>query len=137
MKGNSMNPDEKQAMTLVDGAIGGDRETLNDRMSEHELVTIAALRERGDTILAVRGDVDLATASFLWESVEQVLSDSERLIVDLRDVDFLDSTGLSVFVRAHRRLREAGGALVLRSPSPRVRRVLDLTGLAQVLTIEG
>lgn len=132
-----MNPDEKQAMTLVDGAIGGDRETLNDRMSEHELVTIAALRERGDTILAVRGDVDLATASFLWESVEQVLSDSERLIVDLRDVDFLDSTGLSVFVRAHRRLREAGGALVLRSPSPRVRRVLDLTGLAQVLTIEG
>jgi anti-anti-sigma factor len=112
-------------------------EAIDDRMSEHELVTIAALRERGDTILVVRGDVDLATASLLWESVEQVLSDSERLIVDLRDVGFLDSSGLSVFVRAHRRLREAGGALVLRSPNPRVRRVLELTGLAQVLTIEG
>jgi anti-anti-sigma factor len=112
-------------------------ETIDDRMREHDLVTISALRERGDTILVVRGDVDMATASFLWESVEHVLPDSERVIVDLSDVDFLDSSGLSVFVRAHRRLREAGGALVLRSPNPGVRRVLELTGLAQVLTIEG
>jgi anti-sigma B factor antagonist len=111
-------------------------ETVDDRMTEHDLVTIEVLRERGDTILAVRGDVDMATAPFLWERVEQVLPDSERVIVDLRDVDFLDSSGLSVFVRAHRRLCHAGGALVLRSPNPRVRQVLDLTGLDQVLTIE-
>jgi anti-anti-sigma factor len=112
-------------------------ETVDERRSQHELVTIEALRERGDTILVVRGDVDMATASFLWESVEQVLPDSERVIVDLREVGFLDSSGLSVFVRAHRRLCHAGGALALRSPNPRVRRVLDLTGLGQVLTIEG
>jgi anti-anti-sigma factor len=111
-------------------------EIIDDRMGEHELVTIAAFRESGDTILVVRGDVDMATASVLWESVEQVLSNSERVIVDLSDVDFLDSSGLSVFVRAHRRLREAGGALVLRSPNPRVRRVVEITGLGQVLTIE-
>jgi stage II sporulation protein AA (anti-sigma F factor antagonist) len=111
-------------------------ETVDDRLSDHELMTIEAFREGGDTILLVRGDVDMATAPSLWESVKQVLPGSERVIVDLRDVGFLDSSGLSVFVRAHRRLCHAGGALVLRSPNPNVRRVLDLTGLGQVLTIE-
>ena len=111
-------------------------ETVDGGWGEHELMTIEVFRERGDTILLVRGDVDMATAPRLWESVEQVLPGSERVIVDLREVDFLDSSGLSVFVRAQRRLCHAGGALVLRSPNSKVRRVLDLTGLAQVLTIE-
>ena len=111
-------------------------ETVDDRANKQGLLTIEVLRERGDTILVVHGDVDMATAPALWESVEEVLPDSERVIVDLRDVDFLDSSGLSVFVRARRRLCETGGALLLRSANANVRRVLDLTGLSQMLTIE-
>ena len=56
-----------------------------------------------------------------------------RLVYDLSGLTFCDSTGLTVFVRAKNRIDELGGRLSLAAPSPIVHRVLDVSGLLQVL----
>ena len=82
------------------------------------------------TLLRWTGDLDLARADELSASVETVdLVPLQRVVVDLADVTFMDSTGLNALVRLHRRVAAVGGALAVTRPSPRVARLLDLTGL--------
>jgi anti-sigma B factor antagonist len=57
-------------------------------------------------------------------------ADTELVIVDLRALEFMDSTGLSIIVRAHQRFGGEGCTLGLVRGSPQVQRLLDLTGVA-------
>jgi anti-anti-sigma factor len=64
-----------------------------------------------------------------------VASQAEVVVVDLRQLDFMDSTGLSVLVRAHQRATENGKRFgVVRGPQ-QVQRLLSLTGVADRLTL--
>lgn len=83
----------------------------------------------GDPLIVLSGEVDLAGAADIWTALEPVLDGAGRVVVDLSAVKFMDSTGLSVLVRAHRRLMHNGGQLVVRHPSEMAARLLDVTGL--------
>jgi anti-sigma B factor antagonist len=87
-------------------------------------------------VLAASGELDLAAAASLEEELDRALgSDSDRIVIDLRGLDFIDSTGLSVLVRAHQRAQESGRELGLVNPGAQVERLLTLTGLAERLTL--
>jgi anti-sigma B factor antagonist len=89
----------------------------------------------GETaVLRISGEVDISTAPQLRERLRQL--DSRSVVVDLSAMTFIDSTGLGVLVGAFKRLREGGGDLVLRAPTRSTRKVLELTGLSQVVTVE-
>lgn len=93
-------------------------------------------RERGATVLTVSGELDLAASPALETQLDQVFADSvTHLIIDLRELEFIDSTGLSVLVKAHQRAQEAGCRFGLVNGGPQVRRLLDLTGIAERLTV--
>jgi len=85
-------------------------------------------------ILRISGEIDISTAPQLRERLQEL--DSRSVVVDLSAMTFIDSTGLGVLVGAFKRLREGGGDLVLRAPTRSTRKVLELTGLSQVVTIE-
>jgi anti-sigma B factor antagonist len=57
------------------------------------------------------------------------------LVVDLSEVTFLDSTGLSVLISGLKRCQDAGGTMRLASPRPNVRKVLEITGLTAVFQL--
>ena len=60
----------------------------------------------GDLIVAVRGELDVLTAPFLWEQMEPALAGlTGKLVFDFAELGFIDSMGLGVIVRAHSRLR--------------------------------
>ena len=59
-----------------------------------------------------------------------------RLVIDLSEVTFCDSSGLSALVDAHRSCQERGAALIVHRPSARVRNTLELSGLAEYFAIE-
>jgi anti-sigma B factor antagonist len=87
-------------------------------------------------IITVSGELDLASAPALEAELEQAgASDSELLVLDLRGLEFMDSTGLSVIVKAHQRLSEDGRSLCLIRGPQQVQRLLDLTGVAERLTL--
>ncbi|HEY4825323.1 MAG TPA: STAS domain-containing protein [Solirubrobacteraceae bacterium] len=87
------------------------------------------------TVIAVSGELDLASSPALQEELDRVSADSELLIIDLRELDFMDSTGLSVLVRAHQRAEEQGRRLAMVKGPQQVQRLLSLTGVADRLTL--
>jgi anti-sigma B factor antagonist len=82
-------------------------------------------------LVVVGGELDLATAPALRDRLLAVIDDGAvGITLDLRDVSFVDSSGLGVLVGAHKRLREAtGGSLTVVGPQDAVRKVFDITGL--------
>jgi anti-sigma B factor antagonist len=95
------------------------------------------VRNQGEaTVIAVSGELDLASSPALQEELDRVAaSDATLLIIDLRDLDFMDSTGLSVLVRAHQRIEEQGRQLAMVKGPQQVQRLLSLTGVADRLTL--
>jgi anti-sigma B factor antagonist len=94
-----------------------------------------AVDERGDAdVIAIDGELDLATAPELSAALDARLVAGRRVIVaDLSQLTFCDSSGLRVFVRIRRELLERGGRFALAAPVPIVRRVLEVSGLDGVL----
>jgi anti-sigma B factor antagonist len=89
-------------------------------------------------VVAVSGELDLAAASSLEEELGRALtSGSSPIVVDLEQLDFIDSTGLSVLVRAHQQAQDRGVQLGLVNAGAQVERLLSLTGLAERLTLDG
>ena len=92
-----------------------------------------------DAIVWVGGVLDLYTASRLREAMLELLvgrNDPFEIILDVSAVDFIDSSGLGVLVAVLKRLRHIGGDLVVRAPSPSLRRLLAVTRLDTVFTME-
>jgi anti-anti-sigma factor len=88
----------------------------------------------GQAVVAVRGELDLSTAAELSRSLAAVLDQRlQAVTIDLAGLEFIDSTGLTLLVRTSKRLREHEGVLRLASPTPAVRRVLELVGLDGLL----
>ena len=86
-------------------------------------------------VVAVAGELDIYTApQFEAALLHSIDEGARRVVVDLTDVTFIDSTALSVVVGAVKRLRSAGdGSLDIVYGSDNVRRVFEITGLASVL----
>lgn len=88
-------------------------------------------------VVSVNGDLDLHTSPRLEAELLGLREDGAmKVIVDLVDVPFIDSTGLGVLVRAAKQARLNRGCLILVSNDPRTLRVLEITGLNRVFTIE-
>jgi anti-sigma B factor antagonist len=87
-------------------------------------------------VVAVAGELDLASSPELEQQLEQVWSsDAEQLVIDLRALEFMDSTGLSIIVGVHQRLAETGRKLSVVKGPPQVQRLLDLTGVSERLQL--
>jgi anti-sigma B factor antagonist len=90
----------------------------------------------GVPVVAVRGEVDFGTAPRLRELlVNTAMEGNRNVVVDLRAVEFLDSTGLGVLVGALKRYRTLGGDLFLVISTNRIRSVFELTGLTNAFAI--
>lgn len=90
--------------------------------------------EDDPSVIVVVGQIDSHTATALDEALDAAPS-AASVSVDLSEVSFVDSSGLRVLVRAHKRLADGGGALTLVKPSQPVTRLLDMTGLSSELAI--
>lgn len=92
---------------------------------------------RDDLVLvAVDGELDLASSPVLAEQLARAEEiDAATVLVDLRKLDFMDSTGLHILLKAHRRAQELGRRFVLVRGSRQIERLLKLTGVDEKLAI--
>ena len=87
-------------------------------------------------VVAVRGEIDLFTAPELKQKLTDAIEGGKtRIVVDLSDTTFLDSTALGVLIGAVKRLRSRDGALVIVNTDQNIAKTFEITGLDQIFTI--
>jgi anti-anti-sigma factor len=88
-------------------------------------------------VVEVDGELDAASIGRVREHLHDALSlRPARLVVDLSRCPFVDASALNMLLDVHRRAWRGGGVLTLRGCSPRVLRLLSLTGLRRVFALD-
>ncbi|MEV6653657.1 STAS domain-containing protein [Streptomyces sp. NPDC051219] len=87
-------------------------------------------------VLTIGGELDLDTATLLHTHLaNQIHHGRHRLVLDLSALDFMDSSGLNVLIKAARETRQNEGDLHLAAPTPAVHRLLEITGMSAATPI--
>jgi anti-sigma B factor antagonist len=89
------------------------------------------------TQVRLAGEVDISGARALQQSLEGLVGEGHtRLLIDLTDVTFIDSTGLGVLLHTVRLLRRRRGRLVVLCPDPTMRGLFELVGHNMIFPVE-
>jgi anti-anti-sigma factor len=95
-------------------------------------ITVQTGAEGGTPVVSLSGELDLTNAERVKSAIGDMISaGTERLVVELSALEFMDSSGLALLASFARKVPE----VELRDPSPIVRRLIDLTGLAEILNV--
>lgn len=90
--------------------------------------------DRGFTVLEFRGEIDIAAATEILPYLDRVTARPRaRIVIDLRQVEFFDCSGLRLLYRARHRVLERDGRLHLVCAHPLTLRILRVTGLNRLL----
>lgn len=97
---------------------------------------VQVIGESASRTVSLNGTCDLATAPELREALASINPpDVIDVMLDVSDVDFMDSTGLGIVLGLLRRLREGGGSMKIAGAHGAVRRLLELTELDKVIPL--
>ncbi|WP_233223562.1 STAS domain-containing protein [Amycolatopsis sp. CA-128772] len=107
-----------------------------NRIRPQDLLHVTAERTGDAVVLAVAGELDLLSAPLLSDEIATALADAPaRLVIDLSEVSFLASIGITVLVEARRTAGPATGVRVVAPEAGIVHRTLGLTGLHDALGV--
>ncbi|KUP05035.1 metal ABC transporter ATPase [Bacillus coahuilensis p1.1.43] len=100
-------------------------------------LTINKQEQKGQEIfVSISGEIDAYTAPKLRENLDEIAGqEGIYLTIDLSDVTYMDSTGLGVFVGMFKKMNATNGHLKLVGLSERLRRLFEITGLADIMDI--
>jgi anti-sigma B factor antagonist len=118
---------------MLGGVIAFER-SGEERLMDKQEFTVERSDGGDRTTVTVRGDVDLGTVNALGQALEQATREGGQVVIDMTDVTFLDSTGVRVLVEAYRSAQRHGGVLYVRGARHWVARVLEVTGVARLLS---
>lgn len=119
---------------ISNGTLIGHHDTI--RVDVEVQLEIQRLAAADWVLLAAKGEIDLATVGKLESAIGAVLEEgTKRLVIDLNDVSFLDSTGLRTLLAAHTKLEELGGSLAVVVVGGPVQRLLDITGIGSTMNV--
>ncbi|MFJ6530566.1 STAS domain-containing protein [Streptomyces longwoodensis] len=106
-----------------------------ERMTDREQVgnlgklTVVAAATDGIRVLSPAGEIDYTNAETLRQALDVTGITRPRIVVDLRQVTFMDSTGVNILIAAYQAVTAAEGWIRLAAPTQAVLRVLQLVGI--------
>ncbi|MFW6640019.1 STAS domain-containing protein [Nocardiopsis algeriensis] len=94
-------------------------------------LTISSTLHESGHVLAVDGEIDMATEARFQEAATDAITTQPRgrVVLDFSDLRFIDSSGLRVLIRAHKAAKEQQVLLAIAAPPPRVAQILRVTAL--------
>ena len=102
------------------------------------MIPLAVERSRVDgyELLAVEGELDIATAPRMISALSEAFADLDRpLVVDLSRVDFMDSTGLALLINTYRRIKRCGQGFAIVCPGGPILRVFEVADMVERLLV--
>ncbi|MFE9401084.1 STAS domain-containing protein [Streptomyces sp. NPDC006530] len=104
-----------------------------EHAEQPEQLSIVATDTDGVRVITVSGEIDYETKDTLDQALNSADASSPRVVVDLHQVTFMDSSGINMFISAHNALTEAGGWLRLAAPTDMVMRTMSIVGVDVVI----
>jgi anti-sigma B factor antagonist len=105
-------------------------------MTIRDHLTVDVRHGQDRVVLGLRGELDLASAPLLETEIENASNGTEEAVVlDLQELQFIDSTGLRIILSAHERAKERGQDFALTHGSQQVQRLLSITGVGEHLRL--
>ncbi len=98
-------------------------------------LVVRSQQSDGSLVIAFAGELDLANADTAENALESSLANGAPVIVDMRELEFIDSTGIALLVSTLSRNEDGTRVSFIPSDFPAVTRVLELTGLAERLPL--
>jgi anti-anti-sigma factor len=87
-------------------------------------------------VITVIGELDVSNSATLHNFLQRAMDTGlKEIVVDIEHLSYLDSSGLAVLWKAHKRMDTLGGHLVVFGPTPNVVRLLDVTGMGWLLNV--
>jgi anti-anti-sigma factor len=106
-------------------------------MTDSDAFLIQVFQSAEVTVIRLKGELDLATAPQLRHELAECANPGVgRIVLDLAELTFMDSVGLSILVAGHKKLKELGGTLVIQHTNARVQRVIEISGLTEFFNLE-
>ena len=104
--------------------------SVNREESSPELLETEIRSVNTHALFVLAGEVDLSTVGLLYEQMAALAAEGVcHVALNMAEVTFCDSTGLSLLVTEHKRTESMGGELIIFSPSPKVRKLFEVSGL--------
>ncbi|MFG2790115.1 STAS domain-containing protein [Streptomyces sp. NPDC048419] len=107
--------------------------TGNQSAGQTGELSVAVTASDGIRVVTPTGEIDHATGDPLRRALEVSDVPRPRIVLDLHQVTFMDSTGINILINAHHTLSEAGGWLRLAAPTAVVSRTLQIVGVDTVI----
>jgi anti-sigma B factor antagonist len=98
-------------------------------------IEVSTVEYDGHAVAALRGELDVTEAAGVAAALAAIVVRYPNLVIDLTGLEFIDCCGLRALNEAREQARRAGGDLLLAAPQRLVRRLLGLTGLADVFSV--
>lgn len=116
-------------------ALGFSSKGITDTIRDPMGLTISNRElSNGWVVLAVEGEVDLATVEDLQAAIDAVLADTgDHVVVDLTASSFMDSTGLKALVMSHRKFDDVGRSFAIAVDGGPISRLIDLSGVDKTI----
>jgi anti-anti-sigma factor len=110
---------------------------MNSLLSPAAPLTLATTdRTHDGAVISLTGDLDTSAVSVLSRAVQQELRPGIRLVLDVANMNFINSSGLSGIVAIVECMRIRRGSVVLRGSSPQLRRLVRLCALESIIRFE-
>jgi anti-anti-sigma factor len=93
---------------------------------------VSGADENGTCVVSIGGELDISTVEDTREQVDEFLGDATEILFDLRELQFMDSSGIGLLLQVANRL---GTSVPLRNVSPLIARIIEVTGVQEVLRI--
>ena len=92
--------------------------------------------EADQAVLTLAGELDASNVAQLYEELAQLSREGVlQITIDIAALEFVDSTGLSAIITAHKRAAASGGELIVLAPSDDMRRLFEITGIDTYLNL--
>ena len=106
--------------------------------NKHDSPVVTTVRHAGDAaIVALRGEVDLHNSPVVRTALLKLLEDKKpsRLVINLAEVPYVDSSAIAVLVEALQKMRKLGGKIYLVQLQPRVQGLLEIARLDSIFVV--
>lgn len=94
------------------------------------------MEEKDQLVIFFSGDIDIYSKDQFEERSQQIISKKSDVVLDFKELDYIDSTGLGMLINLYKSLNESNHKLSIRNENQNIRKIFEITDLTELFNME-